>query len=280
MVNYLGSASAGGGNEMQRNKYTINRVKLDELSLVDEPANQHAIAVLLKNKKARRNADGSFQKSDEGAEIMDIEELQARLAEAEAEVQKQRERADLAEANVGAFEAAIDKDAFEVTKSAEGKVEIAKRKVEDTIEIDGEHIAKSLIPAPVLKRLEAAQNEADELRKAKEMEDLRKSAEEAFPNLAGTAEQKTALMKSLNALDENDRDAVMKSLKAADEAMKKMCAEVGDSSGAGGSGTATEELDQMAKKYASENGVTFSEAFSEVTKSGKGRELFVKSRSE
>lgn len=265
---------------MQRNKYMINRVKLDELSLVDEPANQHAIAVLLKNKKARRNADGSFQKSDEGAEIMDIEELQARLAEAEAEVQKQRERADLAEANVGAFEAAIDKDAFEVTKSAEGKVEIAKRKAEDTIEIDGEHIAKSLIPAPVLKRLEAAQNEADELRKAKEMEDLRKSAEEAFPNLVGTVEQKTALMKSLNALDENDRDAVMKSLKAADEAMKKMCAEVGDSSGAGGSGTATEELDQMAKKYASENGVTFSEAFSEVTKSGKGRELFVKSRSE
>ena len=266
---------------MQRSKYSINQVKLDEISLVDEPANQHAVAVLLKNKKARRNADGSFQKSNEGDKIMDIEELQARLAEAEAEVQKHRERADLAEANLGIFEEALDKGIFEVTKSTDGKVEIAKRKVEDTIEIDGEKIAKSLIPAPVLKRLEAAQNEAEELRKAKESEDLRKQAEEAFPHLAGTPEQKTSLMKSLNALDENDRDAVMKSLKAADAAVKKMCAETGDSSSnVSGDGTAKEQLDVLVKSHAKEHSMSYEGAFSEVTKGGKGRELFVKSRSE
>lgn len=269
---------------MQPKKSVIRSVALDEISLIDgnldEPANQHALAVLLKNKKAPKIQKGLSKKFDEGDKIMDIEELQVRLVEAEAEVQKSRERAELAEANVVAFEAAMDKGAFEVTKSAEGRVEITKRKIEETIEIDGEHIAKSLIPAPVLKRLEAAQTEAEELRKAKVFEELRKSAEEAFPNLSGTVEQKTALMKSLNALDENDRDAVMKSLKAADAAVKKMFAENGDSSNTGGDGSAKEELDTLVKKYAKDNSTSYEEAYAEVTKNGKGRELFVKSRSE
>lgn len=275
---------------MPRDKHYIKEVELDEISLVDEPANSHARTVLLKNQKsyggsasvrekARRNANGSMKKSNEGDNVMDIEELQARLSEVEADITKQKERADSAESAFNALVKSLDGLDVIVTKSEDGKVEVAKRAEEETIEFNGERIAKSSVPEPILKRLEEQQAQLDELRKSKMMEDLRKSAEEAFPNLGGTADQKAMLMKALNGLDDNDRDAVMKSLKAADAIVAKSFSEIGTSS-TEGDGSAKSQLEKMAKDYAEKNSVGYEAAFSEVTKSGEGRDLLMKSRSE
>lgn len=279
---------------MQYKKSVIKSVALDEISLIDgnldEPANAHARAVLLKNKKsyvgqmadeekARRNANGSMKKSSEGDNIMDIEELQARLSEVEAEVVKQKERADQSEANFATLVKSLEGTDVVVSKSKDGKVEVTKRVPEDMIEFNGERIAKSAVPEPILKHLEAQKLQLDEFCKAKEMDDLRKSAEEAFPNLAGTADQKAKLMKALNGMDDNDRDAVMKSLKAADAVVAKSFKEIG-ASGAAAEGSSKSQLEKLAKSYAEEKKVTFEEAFAEVTKSGEGRDLLVKSRSE
>jgi hypothetical protein len=280
---------------MQPKKHMIKGVALDEISLIDgnldEPANMHARAVLLKQKKssdgyrtdeekARRNANGSMKKSNEGDNIMDIEELQARLSEVEAEVVKQKERADVAEANVDAIVKSLEGTDVVVSKSKDGSVEVSTRMPEDMIEFNGERIAKSAVPEPILKHLEAQRVQLDELRKAKEMDDLRKSAEEAFPNLAGTADQKAKLMKALGNMDENDRDAVMKSLKAADAVVAKSFKEVGSTGSTAEEGTAKSQLEKMAKAHAGEKKVSYEEAFAEITKSGEGRELLVKSRSE
>jgi len=279
---------------MQPKKNVIRGVDLDEVSLVDDPANQHAVAVLLKSKKssgydyeaeetdeekARRNANGSMKKSNEGDNIMDIEELQARLSEVEAEIVKHKERADVSEANFEALSKAVEGTDVSVVKSKDGKVEITKRVPEDMIEFNGERIAKSAVPEPILKHLEEQKAQLNELRKAKEMDDFRKSAELAFPNLGGTADQKAKLMKALDGLEEADREAVTKSLKSADAAMAKSFKEVGAGAHVA-DGSAKDQLQKMAKSYADEKKVTFEEAFAQITKSGEGRDLFVKSRSE
>lgn len=280
---------------MQPKKHVIKSVSLDELSLIDgnidEPANMHARAVLLKQKrssdscmtdeeKARRNANGSMKKSNEGDNIMDIEELQARLSEVEAEVVKQKDRADQSEVAFDTLVKSLEGTDVVVSKSKDGKVEVTKRVPEDMIEFNGERIAKSAVPEPILKHLEAQKVQLDDLRKAKEMDDLRKSAEEAFPNLAGSADQKAKLMKALNSMDDNDRDAVMKSLKAADSVVAKSFKEVGNTGAADQDGSAKGQLEKMAKSYADDKKVSFEEAFAEITKSGEGRDLLVKSRSE
>lgn len=284
------SASVVGENVMQPEKKTLRKVGLDEVSLVDDPANEHARAVLFKTKKsydgymtdeekARRNANGSMKKSSEGDNIMDIEELQARLSEVEAEVVKQKERADQSENNFEVLVKSLEGTDVIVSKSKDGQVEVTKRVPEDMIEFNGERIAKSAVPEPILKHLEDQRVQLEELRKAKEMEDLRKSAEEAFPNLSGSADQKAKLLKALNSMDETDREAVVKSLKAADAVVAKSFVEIGTAS-LEDDDTAKSKLDKLAKAYASDKKVTFEEAFTQVTAAGEGRELFIKSRSE
>jgi hypothetical protein len=275
---------------MKRDKYHIKDIDLDEISLVDVPANDHARTLLIKNRKspsdyvavgekARESSNGSMKKSNEGDNVMDIEELQARLSEVEAEVTKQKERAEAAEESFSDLVKSLEGIDVVVTKSHDGKVEISKNLPEEMIDFNGERIAKSAIPEPLLKHLNEQQAQIEQLRKAKELEDLRKSAEEAFPNLSGTPHQKAMLMKAMNAIEESDREEVMKSLKAADAAVAKLFEEVGSSSHLD-EGTAKAKLEKMAKDYASANGVGYEAAFSEVTKSGEGRALFIQSRSE
>ena len=159
----------------------------------------------------------------------------------------------------------------DVKKAEDGAVTVVAKAKDEMIEFDGQLIAKSAVPAPILKALEKQAKDLDDLRKAKEKDDLRKSAEEAFPNLAGTADQKASLMKALNGLDDNDKDAVMKSLKAADAAVSKLFKEVGNTSVDETSPSA--KLDKMAKEHAAKNAVSFETAYAEVTKAGEGFEL-------
>ena len=79
-------------------------------------------------------------------------------------------------------------------------------------------------------------------------------------------------------MEGTDREALEKSLKAADAAVSKLFKEVGSTQPAEGS--AASDLQKMATEYATEKKVDYATAFAEVTKSGKGKELLIKSRSE
>jgi len=220
-----------------------------------------------------------MKKSSEGDIDMDIEELQAQFAELETSSQAMEKRAEVAEKHIEDLTKAVEELGFEVSRGKKGFA-VAKAIEEEMMEFEGEMIVKSAIPAPILKHLEAKEAELAEIKKAAEQEELRKRAEEALPNLAGTPDQKALLLKSVEAIDvEEDREAVMKALQAADNAVSKSFEEVGTAP-ASDEGSASARLQKMAETFAEENGVDAHTAFAEVTKTSEGKQLMIEARSE
>jgi chromosome segregation ATPase len=199
---------------------------------------------------------------------MDPVELEKKLGELETQV------AELTEARDEATKRAEEAEA-EIAKAAEE----AKKNEEEFIEIDGEQVAKSAVPAPLLKRLEAQQEAIEKMQAEREAEALAKRAESELPNLAGTAEQKGALLKAIDGMSEDAAKSLHEALKAADAAVSSMFKEVGKTASED-DGSASARLEKMAREHATEKGVPYETAFAEVVKTAEGRELRKQSRIE
>jgi len=133
---------------------------------------------------------------------------------------------------------------------------------EETIEVEGQSIAKSAIPAPILKKLE-------EMQKAVETEALRKRAEEVLPNFKGTADERGKLLKSVG-----EDEGLLTLLKAADAAFAGVYQEVGKTDAASDLKTATEKLNDMVKGYQEDKQEKdFHKAYAAVIKTAQGRAL-------
>lgn len=133
---------------------------------------------------------------------------------------------------------------------------------EEMIEVDGEKIAKSAIPAPILKKLEDVQ-------KALELEALRKRAEEVLPNFKGTADERGKLLKSIGQDEE-----LLALLRAADAAFAGIYQEVGKTDAANDLKSPTEKLNDMVKAYQEEKKEKdFHKAYAAVIKTAQGRSL-------
>jgi len=140
-------------------------------------------------------------------------------------------------------------------------VEKAKPK-EEMIEVEGEMIAKSAVPAPILKKLE-------EMQKAAEAEAFRKRADEVLPNFKGTADERGKLLKSVG----ND-EQILAILKAADAAFAGVYKEIGKTDAENDLKTPTEKLNDMVKAYQEENKEKdFHKAYAAVIKTAPGRSL-------
>jgi cellobiose-specific phosphotransferase system component IIA len=240
-------------------RFNIKSLSLDELSVVGKPANPGARVALFKTKEPELN-------NDEGDTVMSktLEEALAEIEEGKGELKK-------AENAIEQLTKALE-ETHVIQKSADGDITVAKKQAEEMIEFDGQMIAKSAVPAPILKALETQAKDLADLRKKAETEDLRKSAEATFPNLAGNVEAKVGLMKALNSLPDTEKDEVLKSLKAADAAVAGLFKERGNS--AADENSPAQKLEKMAHDYAKANSVTYEIAFSEVTKSGDGAALY------
>ena len=133
---------------------------------------------------------------------------------------------------------------------------------EEMIEVEGEMIAKSAVPAPILKKLE-------EMQKAVEVEALRKRAEEVLPNFKGTADERGKLLKSVG----ND-ETLIAILRAADAAFAGIYKEVGKTDAENDLKTPTEKLNDMVKVYQEEKKEKdFHKAYAAVIKTAQGRAL-------
>ena len=259
------------------NTYDLEDVDLLELSLVDNPANQHASVVLFKRFGYKDSVKPKNEgQSTKGDGSVTVEELTKKLEALQAQVTDLTKKADDAAAAQKAAEdatAALTKSAEDAGLTIEdGK--IAKRADPEYVEIDGEKVEKSAIPAPVLRSIEKANADIAKMKKAAEEVELAKRGEAELPNLAGTALAKGKLLAAV----EGDED-VLKALKAANAAMAKTFTETGhgdvhDESSPGF------RLDALAKAHASAQNVTFEVAYAEVTKAGVGAELLAQMRSE
>jgi len=261
----------------------LKDINLNEVSLVYRPMNQLARTVLCKSKDGLNPSTETA--SNEGGNHMKPEELAKALETSEAEVSTLTKRAEAAEkerdeakAEVEALTKAAQDADLTISKSDDGEVTISKAAEPEYVEIDGEKVEKSAVPAPILKRLEAQEADIRKMKEEREAEVLAKKAADMFPNLGGTDAEKGVLVKALDSLEEDARESLTKALKAADAAVSKKFEEVGKS--ARDEGSASYKLEKLAKGYADENKVTFETAFAEVTKSGEGAELLKQERTE
>jgi type II secretory pathway component PulM len=257
--------------------YLLEELDLMEVSAVDVPANQHASVVLFKNlwhkPYVKPENEGA---ADKGEGQVTVEELTKKLEALQAQVTDLTKKASDAEAARTKAETAI----AALTKSAEdagldiedGK--IVKRADPEYVEIDGERVEKSLVPAPLLKALEKQAAEIAKMKAKAEEVELAKRGETELPNLAGTALAKGRLLAVVGKDEE-----LLKALKAADAAMAKNFDEIGHGD-VHDEASPAYKLDQLAKAHASAHGVSFEMAYADVTKAGAGAQLLAQLRNE
>lgn len=197
---------------------------------------------------------------------MDPQELAKQLKALEGQVSDLTKRAEGFES----LQKAVDAAGFDITD--DGKLE--KRAEPEFIEVGGEKVEKSAVPAPLLKQLEAQNEQLKELVKANEDARIEKRGADELPNLAGTNLAKGKLLEAIG-----DDAEMLKAMRSADAAIAKQMAEIGNNP-LDDESSATHKLNKMAGDYAKEHGTTFEVGYSEVTKTAEGRDLMVAAREE
>ena len=271
----------------------LKNLHLEELSLVDRPANAQAMVSLFK----RDNSEEEITKMTDEMEAKvkaymeekscgkpeamkalgyDMEKAAEEVTEevAAEEVDKAEEATaeevefDTLKADVEALKAdneRLRKGLIEngYTISAEA---IEKKAEVEMMDIEGEMVVKSDIPAPVLKALEAAAVEKADI-------ELTKRAGEALPHFD------IAVAKSLVAKFAEE-EIIMEALKAADAAFDAAMQEFGKSDVDGEFATSADKLDALVKSYMDDNQLKksdYAKAYAAVAKTDEGKTLINKS---
>jgi hypothetical protein len=219
----------------------ITYLELNEVSLVDKGDDPNALVTLYK-----RKPDG---------ENMTEEEIQA-LKDQVAKATASAEATKIENEKLRKF---LLDEGYTIREDS-----VAKRAPEEMIEVEGEMVAKSAIPAPILKRLE-------QVEKAAEIARLEKRAKEELPNMRGTDLEKGRLLKAVDSVE--GADTLLEILRAADALFGKMAGEAATEGKEGDMLTDEEKLDKMVQDYAAANKVTKTKAYAEVAKTPEGKKL-------
>ena len=273
----------------------LKKLQLTELSLVDRPANAQAMVSLFKRDTSEEEltkmtdemeAKVKAYMTDKGcgrAEAMknfgyDMEkadEVTEEVAEVDKAAEEVAEEVNPLEAEVAALKA--DNEMLRKGLIENGYVisaEAIEKKAEvEMLEVEGEMLVKSDIPAPVLKALEAADVAKREHELEKADVQLTKRAGESLPHFD------TDVAKSLVAKFYED-EAIMVALKAADAAFAASMQEFGKSDVDGEFATSSDKLDALVKSYMDENQMKkseFAKAYAQVAKTDQGKDLINKS---
>ena len=242
----------------------IINLELDELSLVGKGANQYAKAPIFKSDIS--NGDVTKMTEDQKAELDKMSDAMKKKMKEYMEQKgmsydkakamcNEEMRKSYEEENERLRKALID-NGFVIKSDT-----IEKKAAEEFIEFEGEQVAKSDIPAPVLKALEEA--EAKE-REAK----LEKRANEELPHW----DQEVA--KGILKFDLDDK--ILEALKAADAAFEAVMTEKGESDVDGDMSDPAKALEKRQKELMEEKGLTKEAAMAELAKSKEGRDLINK----
>lgn len=254
--------------------YKLEDVDLSEISGVPAGANQHAAVVLFKS--LGYNPDVKSENSDlteKGDGSVTVEELTKKLEDLQSQVTDLTEKANMAEDEKKKAEemaANMKKSAEEAGFVVDGDT-ITKAADPEYVEIDGERVEKSLVPAPVLKAIEKQAEAIAKMEKAAQEVELAKSGATELPNLAGTDLAKGKLLAAVAGDEE-----LLKGLKAADAAMASQYVEKGTAEA--DETSPTHKLNELAKAHASAQNVSFETAYAEVTKAGPGAALLAELR--
>ena len=253
--------------------HLLKQLELDELSLVDRPANASAKVALFKRDSEEENMEKAYKMSDAEMEEMDkmSDDLKAKLrgymdkGYTFPEAKKMMDEDDMKKADEDiSLEAELIalKEENESLRKELGEVVEKKEEIVETIEVNGEMVVKADIPEPVLKALEEAKVE-------KQMIELRKRAEAELPHFDVEV--------AMSLLDVIKGDAkVLEALKGADAAFAAAMDEVGEKSVDADMTDPQSKLDKMVDAYAEEHKVNKYAAFDAISKTAEGKSLIAK----
>ena len=267
----------------------LKQLELEELSLVDRPANAQAMVSLFKRDNSdgetmteiTKMTDGQKEEMDKMSEDMKskmkmyMEEKGMSYDKAKAMSEQDMKKADDLAEEVATLKAQAEELSKENERLRKGLLDegyvikadaIEKKAPEEFIEYGGEQINKADVPAPILKALEEA-----ELEKADTA--LTKRAEQELPHFSVDVAKN--LLVAVEKMD--DADALMEALKAADKAFEDKMEELGKSDVDGEFATANDKLDAMTKAYMDKHSMKksdYAKAYAEVLKSDEGREVY------
>lgn len=220
--------------------------KAKSLGLVDGVRGMKAVYKELAEISQKRVITQTMSKKGQSMDNVDVEKLEADLTQALADV-------DATKANIETLQAAIIAEGYSITETG-----LKKEEAEEFMDIDGEKVAKSAIPAPVLKALEAAAEERAE-------HALTELASKELPHFK--LEDAKSLMKAFA----NDEET-MKALKAADAAMAAMMDEIGKTDEVADFSSANDKFEALVKAEVAK-GLSKEEARAKVTESAEGLAL-------
>lgn len=196
-----------------------------------------------------------------------LEDLQKKFNEAEARSAAIQKQLDVEKSLTDADRLAIakmsdkEKDDFLALTPAKRKEHLAKRDENDEVlEIDGTSIRKSAVGESQFAMFKAQdkriRDQAEELRKAREKAEtvtLTKRAETEFDKVPGTVEEKVAVFKAVEGLDEKVRKDIYKVFAIAQRASDPLFKALGSSGAEDSDGKTVEEqfeakVEEIAKR--------------------------------
>ncbi len=251
-------------------------LQLEELSLVDRPANAEAMVTLFKRDDTQLEDIDKMTDEQENKVKAYMEEKGCGKEEAMKALGYDVEKAE--EANPAEeLSAEIETLKVENERLRKGLIEegyvikaetIEKKAPEEFVEYEGEQINKADIPAPILKALEAAEIEKADMA-------LTKKAEENLPHFS--VEAAKGLLSAVSKMDEVDM--LMEALAAADKAFADKMEEFGKADVDGEFSSASDKVENMVKSYMEDHGLNkkdYAKAYAAVAKSQEGKSLIAK----
>jgi len=239
----------------------LKQLELDELSLVDRPANKQAMVSLYK----RDNSEGETMENE--VEKMS-DDMKAKLKPYMDKGMSEDEAMKMYNMDMKKeYQGPLDEvDTIQAELDLVKADAIEKMVEPEYVTYGDEQINKADIPAPILKALEEA-----EVAKADAI--LVKKAEAELPHF--DLEVAKALVSKFEA-----EETVMQALKAADKVFDESMTELGKSDADGEFSTAADKLDALVKSYMDTNKMKKSEhalAYAAVAKTDEGKALITKS---
>lgn len=249
----------------------LRNLRLNEVSLVDNPANKSATVSLYKRD------DGQESASPEGGEATAGSPGNPNPASQEHDMSEQETEKRLGEleTQLSSLKGEVEKHGLEVSVGDDGSVSVAKAASDETVtDPDGNIVRKSEVGEAHFRTIKAMSTRLSEVEKQREREQLTKAAETRWPNVGGEPDQKGAIFGALSKIeDEETREAALKHFDSLDKMIASQMTEVGKSGGSGAS-EPMQKLETLAKERAEKTGETAEQAFAEVCKTEQGASLY------
>lgn len=276
--------TADWGNTTYNAEHSHPWVRTDGAVIIGETDGHTHIVVEMTTTKSSPSAGSPPARPDEtqpGETDMSKTEGAARIEALEAQVATFKALAALSDAQKSHYAKLDDSEqASFLAKSAAERDEIIEKSdpVVYTTD-DGIAIRKSdgSLAMSLAKKADENTKLAKKHEAAAEHAVLAKRADDELGNITGTPAGKIALLKSMQSMTEEDAAEVARILKAVNDAsagLFKSVGHTGVTADGAGAESAEGKLESLAKKLASEKGISFAKAYDEVTQTAEGQKLY------